>query len=77
MEEYKEVKAKIPEQCAKVHGINEPDKNGFTSTSNFNWKYSRSLDERETIYALMGKSDAQPITAQSCEAVDCMHPCYG
>ena len=79
-EQYEELKAKIAEQCAKVHGVNEPGRSGFTTTNDFNFSYSRTQktrDERAKIYALMGKSDAKAITAESCEAVDCMHQCYG
>ena len=52
-------------------------KDGFTTTNDFNWRLERRTDKRDKIYSIMGKADAQPITAESCEAVDCMHPCYG
>ena len=71
------MKAKIAKVCARGHGVGALTGNGFTTTNNFNWRYSRRQRERSALYAILGASDAAPITPESCERVDCMHKCYG
>ena len=75
--EIEKMKAKIAEMCAQGHAVGALTANGFTTTNNFNWRYSRNQKEREILYSILGKPDAEPITAESCDKVDCMHKCYG
>ena len=75
--EIEKMKAKIAEMCAQGHAVGALTANGFTTTDNFNWRYSRNLKEREILYSILGKPDAAPITPESCDKVDCMHKCYG
>ena len=71
------MKAKIAEMCAKGHAVGALTSNGYTTTNNFNWRYERNQKERDLLYSILGKPDAEPITAESCDKVDCMHKCYG
>merc|ERR1712045_851183 len=75
--EIEEMKAKIAEMCAKGHAVGALTSNGYTTTNNFNWRYERNQKERDLLYSILGKPDAEPITAESCDKVDCMHKCYG
>jgi len=75
--EIEEMKAKIAEMCAKGHAVGALTSNGYTTTNNFNWRYERNQKERDILYSILGKPDAEPITAESCDKVDCMHKCYG
>ena len=72
-----EKKRLIAEMCAKGHAVNAPSRNGYTTTNNFNHYFSRKRKERAYIYSILGSPDAAPITAESCEEVDCLHKCYG
>merc|ERR1712024_270663 len=75
--EIEAMKAKIAAMCAKGHAVGALTSNGYTTTNNFNWRYERNRKERDTMYSILGKPDAEPITAESCDKVDCMHKCYG
>merc|ERR1711994_837211 len=75
--EIEEMKAKIAEMCAKGHAVGALTSNGYTTTNNFNWRYERNQKERDILYSILGKPEAEPITAESCDKVDCMHKCYG
>ena len=65
--------------CAKGHPVGENTANGYTTTNNFNWRYERNRTERDAMYKILGKQDGSvaPITADSCDSVDCLHKCYG
>ena len=72
-----EQRVQIAAKCEKMHGVNELTANGYTTTNNFNWTYNRHHDKLLEIYSVMGSEHYPAITPESCEAVDCMHPCYG
>ena len=68
---------KIKTQCAKEHPVGSPEPpTEWTTTNNFNYDMKRRLDLPH-LYSLLGPEGSPAIDDRSCDAVDCLHPCYG
>jgi len=79
---YQPVGAPTPRLDVKI-GVNlvlykntDPE---FTDTNHFNGHFHEQNSEAlKVLYMILGKLDDGPkIDERSCEAVDCLHPCYG
>ena len=50
----------------------------ITDTHGFNENMNRlNSNVLKMLYTLLGKIDGRQINERDCEAVDCLHPCYG
>ena len=82
MGEYaKQMLKKNLDECALVDvPVLGRTQSGYTVTSDFNHLLRANEIPDAAIYTPLGKlsgPNAVHIAARACEAVDCMHPCYG
>ena len=80
-EAYEELMAEIAEYCADfTPAVGEDGESGYTYTSDFNYELSMARINPAVIYDYLGPVGTDGYTyidSRSCEADDCMHPCYG
>ena len=80
-EAYEELMAEIAEYCADfTPAVGEVGESRYTYTSDFNYELSIARINPAVIYDYLGPIGTDGYTyidSRSCEADDCMHPCYG
>ena len=54
--------------------VGTPGVSGYTYTSDFNYYIWSNGVPDSAVYSFLGTGD---FTSRDCEAVDCLHPCYG
>ena len=57
-----------------MQDVGEAGFSGYTYTSDFNYYIFENGFDYSVFYSVMGDGE---ITTRECEAVDCLHPCYG
>ena len=68
------VELEIRTTCSFMQDVGEVGFSGYTYTSDFNNLIFENGYVHKQYYSLMGDGE---ITTRECEAVDCLHPCYG
>ena len=69
-----DVEFDIMTTCQSMQDVGEVGESGYTYTSDFNYYIWHNGIPDSVYYLALGSGD---ITSRDCEAVDCLHPCYG
>ena len=68
------IELEIQTTCSLMQDVGEAGASGYTYTSDFNYYIWHNGIADSVYYSVIGDGE---ITYRECEAVDCLHPCYG